>query len=261
MNKIVLQGIAYDAKSSFLKGPARAPEKIRAMLRSDSSNFYSEKGLEIHPDIFLDKGDLTPKEYFDIESFTLDNLNNNLPIISLGGDHSVTYPLVKALHQKHGQFSILHFDAHADLYEEFEGDKYSHACPFARIMEDGLVNRLVQMGVRTLNPHQREQAEKYRVEIYAVSDSTSEVIASLEGPLYISLDMDALDPAFAPGISHYEPGGFSSRQLIDLIQKISVPVIGADIVEYNPDRDINDCTGMLCAKLLKEISSVILTNQ
>ncbi len=128
-------------------------------------------------------------------------------------------------------------------------------------MEYGQVDRLVQMGVRTLNPHQRAQAEKYQVEIHTVSQSTSAAIESLEGPLYISLDMDALDPAFAPGISHYEPGGFSSRQLIDLIQEISVPVIGADIVEYNPDRDINDRTGMLCAKLLKEISSVILTNQ
>lgn len=261
MNKIVLQGIAFDAKSSFLKGPAHAPEQIRQSHRSESANYFAENGLEVRPDIFIDKGDLNTDEYFDIETFTFDNLNHNLPIISLGGDHSVTYPIVRAFHRKHGTLNILHIDAHADLYEEFEGDPYSHACPFARIMEEGLAGRLVQMGVRTLSSHQREQARKYDVEIYSVSESAPELTAKLEGPLYISLDMDAFDPAFAPGVSHLEPGGFSSREVLALIQNIKAPIIGADIVEYNPERDINGCTGMLCAKLLKEISAAIVSNQ
>jgi arginase family enzyme len=81
----------------------------------------------------------------------------------------------------------------------------------------------------------------------------------LQGPLYITLDMDAFDPGFAPGVSHHEPGGFTPRQVIQLIQNIDVPVIGGDIVEYNPARDIHDMTAALSAKLLKEIAAKIIS--
>lgn len=261
MKKIVLQGIAYDAKSSFMTGPAEAPDKIRSMYRSDSANYYSESGLEIQPWLIEDQGNLNPVQYFDIEVFTTSNLNNNLPLITLGGDHSITYPLLRAFHKKYGKFNVLHIDAHADLYDEFEGDKYSHACPFARIMEEGMALRLVQLGIRTMTQHQREQAERFGVETYSVSESVPRLVSELDGPLYLSLDMDALDPAFAPGVSHHEPGGFSSREVINLIKSIKAPLIGADIVEYNPRRDINDCTAMLCAKLFKEIAAVMILNQ
>ena len=258
MNKIILQGIAYDDKSSYLKGTAQAPPKIRECYHSEASNYYAENGLEIHPEVFDDKGDHSPGDYFDIESFTLNNLENKSPIISLGGDHSITYPLVKAINRVFGKVDILHIDAHADLYDSFEGDKYSHACPFARILEDGLTGQLTQVGIRTLTSDQRAQVENYNVRVIPAANFNLDFCNEFKNPLYISLDLDALDPAFAPGISHLEPGGLSTRQVLDLLQSISVPVIGADIVEYNPVRDINDCTGILCAKFLKEISALIL---
>ncbi len=258
--KITLQGMLYDSKSSYLRGPALAPPLIRKAYRSDSANYFAENGMELRPEIFNDLGDFEIKDYFDIEKITTQNLHKESPLITLGGDHSITFPILKALNEVHGLVQILHIDAHGDLYQNFEGDPYSHACPFARIMENKLATRLVQLGIRTLSSHQREQAKKFNVEIIEMKDYTETKLPHFEKPIYLSLDIDALDPAFAPGVSHYEPGGFSTRQVLDIIQHIKAPIIGADIVEYNPTRDINDMTAMVSAKILKEIVAKILEN-
>ncbi|MBT8321178.1 MAG: agmatinase family protein [Eudoraea sp.] len=258
MNKIQLQGILYDEKSSFLRGPAKAPPLIRDAHQSDAFNFFAEDGSEISRDIILDKGDFNIDQYNDIEDISYSNLKQNIPLITLGGDHSITYPILKAFHKKYGSLEILHIDAHADLYDSLDGDKYSHACPFARIMEDKLASRLVQVGVRTLSSHQREQAERFNVEIIEMRDYTPEKLPRFKGPLYLSLDLDALDPAFAPGLSHHEPGGFTTREVIEIIQNIQAPLVGADLVEYNPDRDRDGVTAVVCAKFLKEIAAKML---
>lgn len=173
--------------------------------------------------------------------------------LTLGGDHAITYPILCAYNPHYPDLTILHIDAHPDLYDELEGDRLSHACPFARIMEAGLARRLVQVGVRTLNPHQRQQAERFGVEIFEMRRLAAFRPNELNAPLYISLDLDALDPAFAPGVSHHEPGGMSTRQVIDILHQAPGPIVGADIVEYNPTRDPLDMTAMLAAKLTKEL--------
>jgi agmatinase len=257
--KIAIQGILYDEKSSFLRGAAKAPPGIRAAYHSSSANYFSEGGLEVGPEIFEDKGDFRPKDYFDIQAFTEEHIRNHDRIISLGGDHSVTYPVLKAIHRVVGPLEILHIDAHSDLYENFDGDPHSHACPFARIMEENLASRLVQVGVRTLNTHQREQAAKYGVDVLEMKDLDLSRLPDFNAPLYLSVDVDALDPAFAPGVSHQEPGGMSTRDLLRIIQSVKGPIIGADIVEYNPDRDINRMTAMVCAKLFREILAKMIS--
>lgn len=256
--KITLQGILFDEKSSYLRGPALAPPLIRRAYHSESANYFAENGIEILPDIWEDKGDFEVQDYFEIENITSKNLASDAPLITLGGDHSITYQLLKAYYKKYGVLDILHIDAHADLYDEFEGDSYSHACPFARIMEDGLASRLVQIGIRTLSKHQQEQANKFGVEIIQMKDFDLNELPKFEKPIYVSLDIDALDPAFAPGVSHHEPGGLSTREALHIIQNINAPILGADIVEYNPTRDINDMTAMVSAKLLKEIAAKML---
>ena len=256
-NMINLQGICYDEKSSFLRGPAKAPPLIRTHLHSESSNSFSESGIDISKIDIKDHGDFNVREYFDIEEITKASISEGGPLISLGGDHSVSYPIVKALNEQIGDFEILHLDAHGDLYEDFEGDRYSHACPFARIMEGGHCKKLTQVGIRTMTPQQRATADKYSVRVIEMKDYNIEKIGSFNYPLYLSIDIDALDPAFAPGVSHHEPGGFSSRQVLDLLLSLNAKVIGADIVEYNPDRDINGMTGMLSAKILKEVIALI----
>ncbi len=185
-------------------------------------------------------------------------MNRDIRLISLGGDHAITYPLLKSYHKKFGRLEIVHLDAHPDLYESYDGNRFSHACPFARIMEEKLASRLVQIGIRTLNPHQKKQAERFGTEIITISQLENATGLQLKGPLYLSIDLDVLDPAFAPGVAHHEPGGLTTRQLIDLIQRLQAPIVGADIVEYNPKRDLSDMTAMVAVKILKEVAARML---
>lgn len=258
MEGIIIQGIQFDEKSSFQKGPRLAPPLIREALHCGSLNLFTENGISIENSIIKDKGDFEISEYLDIEKITANHLESNFKVFTLGGDHSITYPIIKAHHKKYPKLDILHIDAHSDLYDNFEGDIHSHACPFARIMENQLAVRLVQVGIRTLNTHQAEQAEKFDVEIHQMKNLNINTISEFKNPLYISLDMDAFDPAYAPGVSHHEPGGLSSRQVIELIQNINADIIGADIVEYNPNRDFQNMTAFLAAKMMKEIVGKML---
>src|SRR4030095_11582909 len=143
-------------------------------------------------------------------------------------------------------------------YDSYQGNRLSHASPFARIMEERLVKRLVQVGVRTTTAHQRDQIKKFGVEVIAMRDVKDELQLEFDTPVYISFDVDGLDPAFAPGVSHREPGGLSTRQAIDLIQRLKAKVVGADIVEFNPRMDPLHITGTVCAKILKQIAARML---
>ena len=125
-------------------------------------------------------------------------------------------------------------------------------------MEEKLARRLLQVGIRTMNGHQAEQAKKFGVEVITMSQLERFADLKLEGPLYISFDVDVLDPAFAPGVSHYEPGGMSVREVLTCIQSLQVAIVGADIVEYNPVRDHHTQTAMVCAKVLKEIAAAMM---
>jgi len=260
---IAVVGVPFDEFSSFLRGPEKAPPLIRAAYHSDSTNYFTERGVDLKNHAAVkDAGDLhlpSGKEAFDAIELGIQHLLiSNEKVLSLGGDHSVTYPIVKAISKKYGKLNILHLDAHPDLYEHFEGNKHSHACPFARIMEEGLASRLVQVGIRTMNAHQREQANRYGVEVLEMRNWQAVYQIKFDGPVYISCDMDAIDPAFAPGVSHHEPGGFSSREIISILQSIKGKVIGADLVEFNPTRDACGTTAMLAAKLYKELLDVLL---
>lgn len=253
MNNIIIQGIKFDEKSSYQQGPKLAPPLIREALHCGSANMYTENVVSIENATIDDKGDFEISDYFDIEGITKKHLDSGAKVFTLGGDHSITFPIIKAHSEKYSKLDILHIDAHCDLYDDFEGDKYSHACPFARIMENGFAVKLVQVGIRTLNTHQAQQADKFNVEIHQMKNLDITQISKFQNPLYISLDMDGFDPAYAPGVSHHEPGGLTSREVINLIQSIDTEVIGADIVEYNPSRDFQNMTAFLAAKMMKEI--------
>jgi arginase len=257
-----LLGIPLDGNSSYLRGAAGAPGKIRQALHCDASNQWSELAVDVGASgAFVDAGDLqlhdsrekVKEDFAEIERAIGELLTKNEQPISLGGDHSITYPILKAFAQHYPGLTIVHFDAHPDLYNEFEGSRVSHACPFARIMEEGLAKRLVQVGIRTLNQHQRQQAEKFGVEMVQMPALPAYNRLKIHGPVYISFDMDVLDPAFAPGISHREPGGMTVREAIAHLHAIEGTIVGADIVEYNPEQDLAGMTATVAAKILKEI--------
>ena len=259
--RVDLIGMPTDVHSSFLRGPAKAPPLIRAALFSAHGNSASENGFEIGAEILLnDIGDLDlregPEDDSLIEAAIARSLAAGAVPISLGGDHSITYPILRAIAADHGPVDILHFDAHPDLYDELEGDRRSHASPFARIMEAELAARLVQVGIRTLNKHQRDQAARFGVEIIEMRDFARRPAPQFTRPLYVSIDLDGFDPAFAPGVSHHEPGGLSVRDVVDMLHALEAPLVGADVVELNPDRDVNGVTAVLAAKLVRELAAL-----
>jgi arginase len=265
-----LLGIPFDGNSSYLRGAGDAPRKIREAIGCEASNSWTESGVDLAAvGAYEDAGDLS----FDESSFgESSNGKTAFPAIEagvgkliesgkrpvlLGGDHSITYPIIKAFARKYSDLTIFHFDAHPDLYDEFEGNRLSHACPFARIMEDGLAKRLVQVGIRTMVRHQREPAEKFGVEVVEMRALPAYEKLKAAGPVYISFDIDVLDPAFAPGVSHREPGGMSVREAIAHLHAIEHAkegtIVGADVVEYNPVQDFAGVTANVAAKIVKEI--------
>ncbi len=265
MANVSLLGVPWDEHSSFLRGPALAPAAIREALHSPSSNPSTESGLDLGGEPRLgDAGDLAipsgPAAVEAIESGLGRLLDQDRRVLTLGGDHAVAYPAVRAHAKRHDGLTLVQLDAHPDLYDEFDGDRLSNACPFARIMEEGLVRRLVQLGIRTMNAPQRAQAERFGVEVVEMRAWRSDLTITAEGPVYISLDVDVLDPAFAPGVSHPEPGGLSTREVIGLLQRLPGPVVGADLVELNPMRDPTGITARVAAKLAKELLACLLSD-
>jgi len=263
MTSVSLLGVPHDDYSSHLKGAAGAPGPVREVLWSDAHGLVSETRVDLgEPGRLIDHGDVAFDPATDpwdaIEAKVEEVLEAGHPLISLGGDHAVSHPILRATRKRHPRLTIVHIDAHSDLYDVYQDNRRSHACPFARIMEEGLADRLIQIGIRCVNPHHDAQIARFGVEVVTADLWRRSLPLKLDTPVYVSLDIDALDPAFAPGVSHPEPGGLSTRQVIDIIQAIDQPIVGADIVEYNPRRDVNGLTAGVAAKLLKEIAGMMV---
>jgi agmatinase len=255
----ILLGVPYDANSSYKRGSAAAPKLIREALMCESSNTWTELGVDIaRPGLYSDAGDLSLPEdgeaaFATIEK-TIDSiLESKRRPVSLGGDHSITYPIVRSFARKFKDLMVIHFDAHPDLYNDFDGNRLSHASPFARIMEEKAAKRLIQVGIRTMNSHQKKQAERFGVEVFPIGHKRALEEVKTWCPVYVTFDMDVLDPAYAPGVSHREPGGMTVREVLDHLHSITAAIVGADIVEYNPSRDVSDLTATVAGKILKEL--------
>jgi arginase len=256
-----LLGIPYDASSSFLRGAAAAPQLIRAAMQSAASNHFTEQGADLAT--LADAGDLALTDdaaaaRTEIERAVYAIVDDGFRPLSLGGDHSITCPIMRAVAKTHPGVTILHVDAHADLYDEYEGDRYSHACPFARIMEEDLCGRLVQVGIRTLTPHQRQQISRFGVDVIEMQRFAAGARPGINGPVYVSVDLDGLDPAVAPGVSHRESGGLTVREVLSMIHAVKGPIVGADVVEYNPAQDIGSITASAAAKIARELAGVMM---
>ncbi|KAL7233541.1 hypothetical protein ACSBR1_017205 [Camellia fascicularis] len=255
-----LLGIPLGHNSSFLQGPAFAPPRIREAIWCGSTNATTEEEIR---DSGVDDDRLMNTIS---ESVKLVMEQDPLRPLVLGGDHSISYPVVKAVSEKlGGPVDILHLDAHPDIYHCFEGNKYSHASSFARIMEGGYARRLLQVGIRSITSEGREQGKRFGVEQFEMRSFSKdrhflENLKLGEGVkgVYISVDVDCLDPAFAPGVSHIEPGGLSFRDVLNILHNLQADVVAADVVEFNPQRDtVDGMTAMVAAKLVRELTAKI----
>ena len=264
--ELILIGVPWDEQSSFMRGAAEAPAAIRRALTSASSNMSTEDGQELALGRnLIDAGDVTlPRDNPEAAAEAITRrvselLARGAHVIALGGDHAMTHPLVRAHATRFPALTILQLDAHPDFYDDFDGQPYSHASTFARIMEAGLASRLVQVGIRTVNEPQRKHLQRFPVEQVQMRDWTESLDLAFEGPVYLSVDLDVLDPAFAPGVSHHEPGGVSVRDVLRIVQRFRGRLVGADVVELNPSRDRDGVTAMVAAKLVKEIAARMLS--
>ena len=265
--QFAILGIPFDEKSCYMRGVSKGPRAIRAASTGDAINPWTESGVNLEEETnIVDLGDLDVSgSFWDVFTKTEDKVREILakkavPII-MGGDHSLTYPIVKAFASKYDRLDILHFDAHPDLYDELYGDRYSHGCPFARIMEEGLAAHLVQVGIRAATGEHRDLALKRGIKMIEMKDLTGALTLHFDNPLYISFDVDALDPAFAPGVSHHEAGGLSTRQALNLLHDLKGNIVGLDVVEVNPDRDPAGITAAAAVKIIMEVMGKIVASR
>ena len=174
----------------------------------------------------------------------------------LGGDHAVTVPVAAGLAALNRPIQVIQLDAHPDLYPDYDGDRFSHACTAARLLEMDHIAGLTQIGIRTMNRAQAEAVDRAgeRIKIVPAAEPPRggdlfELIKP-DDAVYITVDMDALDPAFAPGVSHPTPGGLTSRQVLDIIRTAPGRLVGLDVVEVNPRRDVTGLTALTAGRLL-----------
>ncbi|KFO20748.1 Agmatinase, mitochondrial, partial [Fukomys damarensis] len=191
--------------------------------------------------------------------------------LTMGGDHTITYPILQAMAEKHGPVGLLHVDAHTDTADKALGQKLYHGSPFRRAVDEGLLDcrRVVQIGVRgsaaTLDPHRYSRSQGFRVVLAeecwfkSLVPLMAEVRQHLGGkPLYISFDIDALDPAYAPGTGTPEIAGLAPSQALEIIRGCQgLNVVGGDLVEVSPQYDVSGNTALLAANLLFEMLCVL----
>ena len=256
-----LLGVPFDRGSSFRAGAHLGPQAIREMAESLSPG--TERGRDLSHLNAVDRGDLeisrnAQEAREQVEDALSDTLNDGAVPIVLGGDHGITVPCFQAVLTRYPDVRLLYLDAHPDLYGEFQGDPYSHACVASRILEiEGMTgDRITQAGLRAWTPEQREMADRHGIQTFSMWEMDRFECETTK-PVYLSLDIDVLDPAFAPAVGNPVPGGLSSRRLIELIQALDVEIVGMDLVEVNPLLDRANVTSAAAARLVLEALGVM----
>ncbi|MTI93941.1 MAG: agmatinase [Firmicutes bacterium] len=255
----VLLGAPMDYSASFRPGSRFGPEAIRQV--SYNLEEYSLQLARNLDDLrFFDAGDLhlpygnVSRSLELIEQAVIKIIDNNRMPFVLGGDHLVSYPCLKACSRRWPGLTVVHIDAHADLRNEYMDEEYSHATVIGAALKELAIGRVFQFGVRsaTQAEHRRAQEE---TEFYpfAFAEPLRRVIEEIQGPVYITLDIDVVDPGFAPGTGTPESGGITPTELFAGLQILaSREIIGFDLVELAPAYDPSGITAALAAKIVRE---------
>lgn len=257
---IVLFGAPYDGTVSYRPGTRFAPSAIRnESFGIETYSPYLKKDLEDSK--VFDAGDLefgfgnTRKVLDEIRDMTAKIIANDKIPVMLGGEHLVTLGCIEAMALKYPDLHIVHFDAHADLREEYLGEELSHACVLRRCHELLGDNRIFQFGIRSMTRDEDEFAEKHTVQEKYNLDGLDNVIEQLKGrPIYVTLDLDVLDPAYFCGTGTPEPGGVSFMDLMNAVHKLNeLTIVGADINELAPHYDQSGMSTITACKILREL--------
>ncbi|MCS7233462.1 MAG: agmatinase [Synergistetes bacterium] len=257
---MVLWGVPLDETTSFRKGTCLGPERIRMVsygIETYSPNFdrdLTEVKFFDAGNILLPRGNLK-KSLNNIEKFAYGFLKQGYKLITLGGEHLLSLPLIKSAFLNFPNLKVIHLDAHADLRERYFGNGLSHASVMKRVCDFLSPSNLYQFGIRSGSKDEFEFAKK-NTQIFPFSlEGIENLKTKLSSePIYLSIDIDVIDPAFAPGTGTPEPNGVTPRELFDFLYKLQgLNIIAVDIVEISPPNDFSDITSLLGAKLVREI--------
>jgi agmatinase len=251
---IVIYGLPFDKTSSFIPGSRLGPQYIRQCAENieDFSPYQNKSLCDVN---ICDLGDIRFRSadwLADIEKEVRTILHKEKIFIFLGGEHTVTFPVIKAFKQNYPKFSVIQFDAHCDLRNEYLGEKVCHATTLRRVGEIVGIDHVYQFGIRSGT--KEEFAFNKNLYKFKVLEPLKKVVEKIKEPFYVTIDIDVLDPGVVPAVSTPEPGGISYRELIDaLVLLRDKEIIGADIVEYNPLAASPWASGSTTAEILREL--------
>ncbi len=274
--EVALIGVPFDGGTTYRPGPRFGPRHIReqsAIIRPWNPV------LKVNPFAkhrTADFGDLSvnPLSIEDtfgrIERGLGPLLDAGVRCVCVGGDHSISLPILRAVAKKHGAVSLIQFDAHNDLWDEYFGSKYSHGTPFRRAFEEGLLqdDRVLQVGLRgqVYGENDFDFARAHKVRVVTAEEFHQKGMATVQShlrafrrkPVYVTLDIDVVDPAFAPGTGTPQVGGLTSVQILELVRSLrGLNIVGCDLVEVSPPYDNGGITSLLAANLLFELLCVL----
>ncbi len=275
--EIVVMGVPFDSGVSYRPGARFGPTSIRQgskLLRpyNPALETYPFANVQVADDGDVPANPFNIEEALDlVESRALSHLTKGRKILTLGGDHTIALPLLRALGKTYGTVALLHFDAHLDTWDTYFGAPYTHGTPFRRAFEEGLLDSVAcyHVGTRGSLYGDRDLVDD---KSFGFEIITSDDVANLgwrecaskisEGvgdrPLYVSIDIDVLDPAFAPGTGTPEAGGLSSRELLQILRALrETDIVGADIVEVAPAYDHAEITSIAAAHLGYELLTLM----
>ena len=273
---IAIVGIPFDGGTTYRPGPRFGPRGVR-----NQSAIIRPWNPVLHVNPFkkyrvADFGDLSVNPLSIEDTFSRIELGlatvlaGGARTLCVGGDHSISLPILRAVCKYHrGPISLIQFDAHNDLWDEYFGSKYSHGTPFRRAFEEGLLidGGVLQVGLRgqVYGEDDFDFARKHKVRMVTAEDFHAKGMqpvlrhfGAFRGkPVYVTLDIDCVDPAYAPGTGTPQVGGFTSAQIVELVRALNgLSIVGADLVEVSPPFDNSDLTSLLAANLLFELLCV-----
>jgi agmatinase len=273
---VALAGIPFDGGTTYRPGPRFGPRHVRqqsAIIRPwnpvlDVNPFEKYR--------VADYGDFSVNPLSIEDSFARVQkqaeqvLDAGARCVSIGGDHSLSLPLLRAIARKHGPVALIQFDAHNDLWDSYFGSRYSHGTPFRRAIEEGLIRagQFLQVGLRgqVYDKHDFDFARQHRVKMITAEEFHEQGMAPYlrhlrafrKQPVYVTLDIDCVDPAYAPGTGTPQVGGFTSIQILNLVRALrGLNIVGCDLVEVSPPYDTGEVTSLLAANLMFELLCVL----